>query len=362
MRGYYKQRMERLIEKMSTISINGVLLTNPASVQYFTGLNLVSSERLLYSLVDINGNVVIFAPKLEINQAKDEAKLGEIMEVPRGLKAFDAILEYIKSKSIRNLGIEGSKVPYSAAQRLMDNEIKLQDISNIIAYIRSKKDSIELENIIRAITITEQAFDVAKSMIMEGVKELDIMNAVISEMINNNAEWIAFIPIVVSGARAAYPHGSSSNKILRDMEMVVIDLGARVNGYCSDLTRTFIVGRPDEKVKELHQIITGAIDEALDAISSNIKASEVDKVARQFIEKKGYGEYFTHGLGHGIGLEVHEYPTLSAYSEDVLEEGHIVTIEPGIYIPGFGGIRIEEDVLVTKHGYQLLSRYPRDLY
>jgi len=362
MRSYYKQRIEKIIEKMNNVPVDGALLTDPASVQYFTGLNLVSSERSLYSLIDVNGNVVIFAPKLEVNQAKDEAKLGEIVEVPRGLKAFDAILEYIRSKGLKSLGIDSTKISYSIVQRLTNNEIKLNDISNIIAYIRSKKDSIELENIIRAITITEQALDVAKSMIMEGIKELDIMNAIISEMISNNAEWIAFIPIVASGVRSAYPHGSSTNKILRSDELVVVDLGARVNGYCSDLTRTFTVGKPDEKKEELYQIIVEAIEEALSIIASNIKTSEVDKAARQIIEKKGYGEYFTHGLGHGFGLEVHEYPTLSALSEDILEEGQVVTVEPGIYIPGFGGIRIEEDILITKHGYQLLSRYPRDIY
>jgi Xaa-Pro aminopeptidase len=362
MKSYYKQRVEKLIEKMVATSIDGILLIDPASVQYFTGLNLMSSERSLYSLIDINGNVVIFAPKLEVNQAKDEIKLGEIVEVPRGLKAFDAILEYVKSKGVKNLGIDSTRVSYSTAQRFTSNEIKLHDISNMVAYIRSKKDLIELENIIRAIAITERALDVAKSMIMEGIKELDIMNAIISEMINNNAEWIAFIPIVASGARSAYPHGSSSNKILRNNDLVVVDLGARVNGYCADLTRTFTVNKPDKKKEELYQIIIGAIEEALNTIAPNIKASEIDKVARQFIEKKGYGEYFTHGLGHGFGLEVHEYPTLSTLSEDILEEGQVVTIEPGIYIPGFGGIRIEEDILITRHGYQLLSRYPRDIY
>ncbi len=363
MKAYYKKRVEKLITEMSKTSIDGVLLVDPASVQYFTGLKLVSSERSLYTFIGNDGSVIIFAPKLEINQAKDEAILGDIVEISRNVSAFSEISSYVRAKNVKVLGIEGSKFSYAMLQRLTSNEgISIKDMSNTIAYIRSKKDLLELENIIRAITITEQALNVAKDMIIEGVKEIEIMNTVISEMINNGAEWIAFIPIIASGARAAYPHGSSSNKILKNGELVVVDLGARVNGYCADLTRTFIVGKPSKREIELYQIINDAIEQALNVISPNLKASEIDKAARQIIEEKGYGEYFTHGLGHGIGLAVHEYPTLNSTSDDIIEEYNVVTIEPGIYIPGFGGIRIEEDVLVTKNGYQLLSQFSRDLY
>ncbi|MEM3832847.1 MAG: Xaa-Pro peptidase family protein [Thermoprotei archaeon] len=363
MKIYYRKRVEKIITEMNKNSIDGVLLIDPASVQYFTGLKLVSSERSLYTFIGSDGTVSIFAPKLEINQAKDEAILGDVIEVSRNVSAFSEISSYVRTKNVKTLGIEGSKISYTMLQRLTSNEgVNTKDVSTTIAYIRSKKDLLELESIIRATTITEQALNVAKDMIMGGIKEVEIMNAVVSEMINSGAEWVAFIPIVASGARAAYPHGSSSNKILRDGELVVVDLGARVDGYCADLTRTFIVGKPNEKEIELHQIITDAIEQALKVVSPNVKASEIDKAARQVIEMKGYGEYFTHGLGHGIGLAVHEYPTLSSTSDDIIDEYNVVTIEPGIYISGFGGIRIEEDVLVTKNGYQLLSRFPRDLY
>lgn len=361
MKAYYKKRVEKLITEMNNTSVDGVFLTDPASIQYFTGLKLVSSERSLYTFINNKGDVTIFAPRLEINQAKDEAILGDVVEVTRGFTAFNEISTYVKSKNVKNLGIEGQKVSYTMLQHL-NGEINVKDVSNIISYIRSKKDLLELENIIRAITITEQALNIAKDMIMEGIKEIDIMRTIVSEMINNGAEWIAFIPIVASGVRGAYPHGSSSNKILRNNELVVVDLGARVDGYCADLTRTFIVGKPNKKETELYQIVNDAIEQALNSISPNVKASEVDKAARQVIKEKGYDEYFTHGLGHGIGLAVHEYPTLNPTSNDILEEYNVITIEPGIYIPGFGGIRIEEDVLVTKNGYQLLSRFPRDLY
>ncbi len=196
---------------------------------------------------------------------------------------------------------------------------------------------------------------VAFETIKPGIKEKEVAAEVEYAMRKKGSDGTGFDTIIASGANSAFPHGSCSNRIIREGDLVVVDLGATYEFYRSDMTRTFTAGKPSEKQRKIYETVKLAHQKAFEAIKPNISAREVDAAARQVIEAAGYGEFFVHNLGHGVGLEVHEAPILSPDSKDMLAAGNVVTDEPGIYLPGYGGVRIEDTVLVTKDGAEKLT-------
>jgi Xaa-Pro aminopeptidase len=191
-----------------------------------------------------------------------------------------------------------------------------------------------------------------------GVREDEVAAEIEYAMRKRGSSGAAFETIVASGACSAYPHGGCSDRKIRDGDLVVVDVGATYKFYRSDMTRTLVAGKPSEKQKKLYQTVKTAQETALEAVKPNVKAKDVDAAARKIFADAGYGEYFVHGLGHGVGLEVHEPPTLSPESKDVLVAGNVVTVEPGVYLVGYGGVRIEDTVLVQKNGAEKLTNGP----
>jgi Xaa-Pro aminopeptidase len=198
-----------------------------------------------------------------------------------------------------------------------------------------------------------------KPLLVPGVSERELALALEFALKRSGAEEKAFDFIVASGERGALPHGIASEKKIGRGELVTIDFGSRVNGYHSDETVTVAVGEIDDKAREIFDTVLAAHDQALAAVRPGISIVALDAVARGHIARRGYGEFFGHGLGHGVGLEIHEYPSLSPNSEGFIEEGMVITIEPGIYVPGLGGVRIEDTVVVTSDGYRCLTRIPK---
>lgn len=358
---YYEKRLERMLRMMSDLSIDAAFVVEPAAVQYFTGLNLVYLGRPMPTLITQQGKIFMFALKLEGSEAQHDSVLGDIVTGPADPEKQEAfILNYLMSLRVRKLGIDYSKTPCRLVQRLTDKLGEPRDMESDLARLRAVKDTLELQNIIRAIAATEKAQARAKKMISEGVEEREIASAAVTEILSCGAEWFSFSPLVASGERSAYPHGMPTQKRLRVGEMVFVDLGARVNGYWSDVTRTYTVGHADRKQLKLYSAINEAIEAALDAVKPGVEGRVVDASARAVIRRHGYGKYFIHGVGHGIGL-TGGYPMMDSTSNHILEDRQTITIEPGIYIPGYGGIRIEEDVLVTNDGAHQLTSFPRDL-
>jgi Xaa-Pro aminopeptidase len=358
---YYEKRLERMLKMMSDLSVDAALIAEPAAAQYFTGLNLAFLGVAMPTLITRQGKVFVFARPIEAAEAGDDALLGEVVEGPADpvrLEVF--ILEHLASLGIKKLGIDYTKTPYTLLQRLSGRLDTLKDIGSDLEKLRARKDLLELQNIIRAIAATEKAQARAKAMMSEGAMECAVSAAAVIEILNGGAEWFSFPPLVASGIRSAYPHGMPTQKQLRRGEMVFVDLGARFNGYWSDVTRTYVVGPADERQLKLYSVINEAIEVAEDAVRPGANARDVDASARRVIRRRGYGKYFVHGVGHGIGISP-GYPVLGPSSHDVLEEGQTITIEPGIYIQNYGGIRIEEDVLVTKDGAHQLTTFPRSL-
>ncbi|RDI95569.1 aminopeptidase P family protein [Meiothermus sp. QL-1] len=227
--------------------------------------------------------------------------------------------------------------------------------------LRQQKSPEEIARIRRAAALADQGFRHILPYLKPGVRELDIALELEFFLRKAGSEGMAFSPTVASGERGAQPHGGASAKTICPGELVTLDFGCVVEGYCSDMTRTVAVGRVSEELRSLYQAVLEAQTLALEAVAPGRRGAELDALARQHLEQKGYGPYFTHSLGHGVGLYVHEGPSLSQVSEDVLAPHQVVTIEPGVYIQGLGGCRIEDLVLVTATGHEVLSQSPKEL-
>jgi Xaa-Pro dipeptidase len=250
---------------------------------------------------------------------------------------------------------------WRALAKSVGGEEKLEPANNLIREIRKIKDRQEIELISEACNLTSEGMRVAFETIKPGITGKEVAVEVEYAMRNKGSDGTGFDTIIASGANSAFPHGSCSDRIIREGDLVVVDLGATYEFYRSDMTRTFTAGKSSEKQRKIYETVKLAHQKAFEAIKPDISAREVDAAARQVIEAAGYGEFFVHNLGHGVGLEVHEAPILSPDSKDMLAAGNVVTDEPGIYLPGYGGVRIEDTVLVTKDGAEKLTIGPYTL-
>ena len=260
-------------------------------------------------------------------------------------------------------GFEAAHTTVSAFRRMSEKlpGIELVELGTSLDEIRIRKDRDEVEQLTLVAALASRSLTAVLGSIRPGVREADIALELELEMRRRGADGTAFDFIVASGVRGAMPHGRASDKIIQAGELVTIDFGALKDGYHSDETVTVACGEPGTRAREIHAIVRTAHDMAIDAARSGISCKDLDEVARAYIRGKGFGDYFGHGLGHGLGLEIHEMPTLSPRSVAVLEEGMVVTIEPGIYIPGFGGVRIEDTVVVTGNGCHVLTSADKQL-
>ena len=231
----------------------------------------------------------------------------------------------------------------------------------MIEKLRMIKTDDEIRTIRRAAEIADEAFSHILTFIKPGVTELEVSNELEFFMRRLGASESSFDTIVASGKRSALPHGVATGKTIENGDMVTLDFGALYDGYVSDITRTVAVGEPTEELKKIYHIVLEAQMRACSALKPGMTGKEADAVARDYIKDHGYGEAFGHSTGHGIGLEVHEGPGLSFRSDTVLKPGMVVTVEPGIYVPGLGGVRIEDDVLITEDGCELLTSSPKEL-
>ncbi|MEN3043120.1 MAG: Xaa-Pro peptidase family protein [Fervidobacterium sp.] len=294
-------------------------------------------------------------------QVKQESNF-ELVKYTPPRTFLETVAELINTLELRKIAIEKDRISASYFETLSSKvNTQFEDVSNLILDIRAKKSEEEIEKIKVAVEIAESAFKRMLEIVKPGMKEYELSAFLEYQMRLLGAEDVAFESIVASGYRGALPHGKATDKIIEKGEPVVVDWGARYQGYNSDLTRVFCIGEVPEKIKEVYKIVYDAQQKALEIIKAGVTGKEVDSVARNHINELGYGEFFGHGLGHGIGLEVHENPSLSYRYDKPLETGHVVTVEPGIYLEGEFGIRIEENVVVRENGCQILTTLTREL-
>ncbi|MCS7363862.1 MAG: Xaa-Pro peptidase family protein [archaeon GB-1867-035] len=356
----FKNRFSSVKKLMEKEELNAFIVSGGENLYYLTNF-----ARGLALLIFQDAEPILFVPKLEYEDAVENSRIVRVMSVERSADIPEYLLSTLKEHGILHgkIGVEENylSIPLYMELTSKGDTYNFVFASKIIRQLRSVKDKNEIELIRRALQIAEHGMKAAIDAVDDGLREIDIAAEAEYAMRKAGAEWFSFETIVASGKRSAFPHGFSSQKIVRNGELVVIDIGAKYCGYCSDITRTVVVGSSRKDYDEMFNCIVSAIESALETIREGVKASDVDAAARRVISERGYGEYFTHGLGHGVGLNVHEGPRVSSQSSDILQAGNVITIEPGIYIPEIGGVRIEEMVVVTKTKYELLNKLNRIL-
>lgn len=274
---------------------------------------------------------------------------------------IEAVVRNLEDAEVKKIGVETSLAigVFEELQEKGRPEWFWVNLKDNLNSLRMHKSSEEIDRITQAAELNFVAFNTISGMVRPGVKEADIAIALEHDLRNRGAEEKAFDIIVASGERGALPHGIASNKVVREAELVTIDFGCRISGYYSDETVTLAVGEISHELRAVYDTVLEAHDRAISATAPGVPLVELDHIARDHIKSCGYGKYFGHGLGHGVGLEVHEAPVVSPRSSLVAEEGMVFTIEPGIYIPGTGGVRIEDMVLVTEKGCRVLTKIPK---
>jgi len=298
------------------------------------------------------------------SQAREEVKKNGFSVKIYKKNLFSVISEEIQKLSFKgSVGVDGGGLSFNSYQKLKAalKPLRLKPISNFTGRIRMVKEPGEIGLIEKSAAILEKGFKKAEKVLKDGVVERMAARSIEDFFISKGADGLSFESIVASGPRGALPHGKASDKVIKKGELVVVDMGVSFKGYCSDGTRSFAIGKSTALQKKIYRIVKEAQTLAIEKITHGVKASRVDAAARGYIKKSGYGRYFGHGTGHGLGLEVHEGPGIGPRSDDVLKAGMVVTVEPGIYLPGWGGVRIEDMVLVCEDGCKLITASPEKL-
>lgn len=349
-------KLQNYLKKMN---VDGVLITDEYSLRYFTGFT--GTTGIALALTD---RKFFFTDFRYVEQANHQVKpMGfEIVKIER--EAVDLIAEYIKNSGTKRLGIEDKNLTvfdYNIYKEKFEG-VEFVPLKDTLVKERMIKSEEEIEITKKAVEITDKAFSYALETIKEGMTEKELAAAMEWFMKKEGGDGPSFETILASNERSAMPHGVASDKPINKEGFVKFDFGVYYKGYVSDMTRTIYFGEnPSDKHKEVYSVVLEAQKKACEAVRAGITCKDLDKVARDYITEKGYGEYFGHGLGHGIGLYIHEHPFVNTKNDMVLEEGMIITIEPGIYLEGFGGVRIEDDVVVRKDHGEILNKSDKNL-
>lgn len=348
-------RVAGLREAMELQQIEAVWITGDVNRRYLTGFTGSSG----YVLVTMH-KAYLLTDFRYMTQAAEQAAGFEIVE--HGPSVTDSLKQLLAAEGITKLGFEEENVVFSTYRAYARDlePCELVPVKGLVEGLRMYKDSEELALMKEAADLADRTFLHMLEVLKPGESEWNMALELENFMRKNGASGTSFETIMASGERSAMPHGVASGKIMQKNEFVTMDFGALMNGYCSDITRTVFLGEPTAKHREIYDIVLEAQMHALEFLRPGMTGREGDALARDIIAKYGYGEQFGHSTGHGLGMEVHEAPRLSKLSDDILKPGMVVTVEPGIYIPGFGGVRIEDDVVVTESGVRRLTESTKD--
>jgi Xaa-Pro aminopeptidase len=351
-------RIARLRREIKSAGLDALVVIQPVNVRYLSGF--IGSYAVL--VVDTSSATLITDGRYaEI--AEGMVSDAKVMVQPL-IKVDDWFRDFFSERGYKSLGFEGT-LAWDEVERLKKrtrpSKGRLVESASLITQLRRVKDEVEIKAIARAARIADAMMEAAQTAARPGTPELELSQLIRRAAEDFGGEGESFDNIVASGPNASRPHHHPQKRKLRAGDMITFDLGARWNGYCSDLTRTPALGRLDPKFEKIYTTCLRAQEAALKAIRAGAACRDVDSAAREIISEAGYGSYFNHGTGHGVGLEIHEGPRLNAVSEETLQSGNVVTVEPGIYIPGFGGVRIEDLVVVTDKGCRVLSKSSKTL-
>jgi Xaa-Pro aminopeptidase len=352
--------LEDLRALMAAHNLDAAYITKPVSIAYLTGFHAEPFERLM-ALAVLPDRAVLIVPALEREKAAGHvAGLAEIVSWRDGEDAYALVRAALEGRA--EIGVEKEHLSMQASETLLARTAarEMVDVGVEIRRLRLIKNTAELEKLARAASITDAVGEEIIARLRPGQTELEV-SVMIGAAIGAHGGTLSFESLVQSGPNSALPHMRPSGRKLSQGDFVLLDFGAAFEGYKADTTRMAVIGEPDDKHAEIHRLVLEAHDAAIAAVSAGVTTGSVDAAAREVIEAAGLGDRFFHRTGHGLGLEAHEDPSLDPGSATVLETGMVFTVEPGIYIPGWGGVRIEDDVVVERSGCRLLTKQDRSL-
>lgn len=358
-------KITQLKNYLNEFDIDAAFITNPDNVFYVSGFKSNPHERLLGVMVFKDAEPFLICPKMEMPDAKNAGWDGEIVGHADTEDAMELLHRTASGRveTVKKMTIEKSHMTvdrYEVLAKLFDGA-EFIALDNKINSMRVVKDEAELQILREAAELADYAIEVGARTLREGITEIEVMTEIELALKKRGVTHMSFDTTVLSGPKAASPHGKTGDRKIQKGDLVLFDLGVVHKGYCSDITRTLAFGEPNEEQKEVYNVVLQAELAAVDAVKPGVTAAQLDQTSRQVIEDAGYGQFFTHRLGHGLGVSVHEFPSLHGANHMAMEAGMVFTIEPGIYVPGKVGVRIEDDVAVTENGVEVLTKYPKEL-
>lgn len=353
-------RIASLIDALTVAHLDGLLVTSLPNIRYLTGFS--GSSALLF----VTRRDVLFMTDFRYQtQVGDEVgDLARVVIEPQSL--WIGLWQQLgQASGLEVVGFESAYLVHRDFQRLLEDNggarWQWRPTTDLVETLRERKDPSELALIENANGIATRALERTLPRVKAGMTELQIAGALEKALREEGSEGFPFESIVASGPRSALPHARSTRREVNSGDFLLLDFGAETGGYCSDITRTFVIGKAAPKQREVHDVVRTANENASRGVRAGMSGRDADAIAREYIQQRGFGELFGHSLGHGLGLEVHEAPRLAKTSEGALAEGAVVTIEPGIYRPGWGGVRIEDDVVLEAGGPRVLTRFTHEL-
>jgi Xaa-Pro dipeptidase len=360
-------RLDRLYTELSNAGLHSIALNPGPSLSYLSGLQFHLMERPVVMFFVLGRNPAIVLPELELQKMKQISFPVDVFPYGENPSTWDEVF----TKAVKSLGLDGKSIGVEPrAMRLLEfryvkagaPEADFPDATPSLAALRICKDADEISRMRRAVRIAQDALEATLPLIKIGMTEKEVANELVTQLLRCGSEpEIPFSPIVSSGLNSANPHASPSERKLQSGDLLVVDWGAAHQGYISDLTRTFAVGDVEDEFIRIHKIVQQANEAGRKSGKPGIPCADVDRAARKVIEEAGYGAFFTHRTGHGIGMEGHEDPYIRGDNMQLLKPGMAYTVEPGIYLPDRNGVRIEDNMIVTEAGVESLSDMPREI-
>ena len=357
----FENRLRSLRGKFDALEVDTVWIIQPENRRYLSGFKaadgqLNESSGSLFITLD---QALLLTDSRYTTQAQQEVDGFEVMTHKQSL--IDALPEIFDRLDTRRLGFEGDYLIWDLYQKAIEktsehsSPVEFVPLSSLVEEMRVIKEPEEVDVLSRSAQLMGDVLARVIEELRPGQVEKDVAWRIETLIREQDTDGVAFPPIVATGANSALPHAIPTNRIVGEGEPIILDVGARVDGYCSDMTRTIFLGKPPSYFKEIYRVVREAQVSALESVRSGMKTNEADSIARDFIKKAGFGDFFGHSLGHGIGLAPHESPGVGPLRPKALKEGMVFTIEPGIYVPGKGGVRLEEMVIVEKDGARVLT-------
>jgi Xaa-Pro aminopeptidase len=352
----YKERVRSLRIALEKKQCDAFMTSFMPHLRYLTGFSgsnglCIVTHAKVFFLTDFRYKEQI---RNEVSCSRSFITSGELIENAAEEKLL---------RGCRRVGVEKEYLSLAQLSELRKhcNAVRFVPTADLVESLASLKSEPEISLIAKAVAITDAVFEEIIKVVKAGISELDVSAEISYLHKKNGAEKDSFEPIVVSGPRSSLPHGRPSSKKIKQGELVTLDFGCFYNGYCSDLTRTIAVGKPSGEARKVYSIVLEAQQKAIDSAHNGVEAKTLDSTARDHIRSRGYDKFFGHGLGHGIGLQIHEFPRVSSRSTHTLRTGNVITVEPGIYLPGKFGVRIEDDIVIREGSCDVLTKAPKSM-